>query len=526
MIVDARSLSDGTRIEADHVVVGGGPAGIVLAMELAGRGLDVCLLEAGGLGHDRAAQALAGGTVIGDPYPPLRDTRLVALGGASQVWAGWCRALDPVDFAACPQLGRPGWPIDREALMPFYRRAAPWFGLGGFDDDVPAWQARSGTRALDLDRTMFTPALFQQSRLRFGTAYREALAAMPSLRVYLHAPVERAFAHPDSDRIDHLSVRTLNGRRLEVAGRQFVLAAGGVENPRLLLASGDDPAQAIGNRHGQVGRWFTEHAFVEAGFLELDDPAPDMGFYFSQGADRTRGGFAVSPGPQARDRLLQGVICLKSADESHEVFDDPAVKAMIERVEQWRGRKVPGSAGGSLRTALRRPDRLLVAIRERMRRNGPPARRWRTRGLFECQPRGENAVRLSAAKDALGRPLAEVSWRMSELDVASIRGAHEALDRALQSAGLGRLEIRVPPDDAAWRDAAAEGAKHPMGGTRMHDAPGAGVVDRDLKVHGMHNLHVVGSSVFPTGGYANPTLTIVALAIRLADRLAEQAHLR
>jgi choline dehydrogenase-like flavoprotein len=520
LIVDARSLADGATIRADIVIVGGGPAGIVLALELTAKGANVCLIEAGGQGYDRNTQDLAMGIVLGDPYPPLRDTRLMALGGSSQVWAGWCRTLDPIDFATRAAIEHSGWPIDRETLLPFYRRAFPWLGLEVSSDDVAAWQKAEGGPLLPLNEKMISPTLFHQSMVRFGSVYRDRLERSANLTVYLNLPVARAFADPAGDRVDCLEARTLNGKTFKIAGEIFVLAAGGVENARLLLASGEDPAHAIGNRHGLVGRHFTEHAFVEAGFLSLDEHSTSMEAYFRQGAYGARGGFALSPELLEQEGLLQAAIFLKSADENHSIFDDPSVKAMVELTEQWRGRKVPGSALGCLGTALQRPDRLAVAIRERLWRRARGANRWRLRGIFECAPQPTNRVRLSTEKDALGRPLPELHWRMGELDLRSMRRAHEVLDAALRERRLGRLEIRIPVEDDAWREAASEGGKHPTGTTRMHDHPGQGVVDRNLQVHGLNNLFVAGSSVFPTGGYANPTLTIVALSLRLADHIA------
>ena len=514
MILDARQLADGTTLAADIVIVGGGPAGIVLALELAERGVEVCLLEAGGDGYRRDRQRLAGGLVSGDPYPPLRDTRLVALGGASQLWAGWCRTLDPLDFARRAAMPDSGWPIDRDTLQPFHRRAFGWFGLDVADDAVSP-----GEPWLPLDPDLITPTLFHQGRVRFGTHYRDRLARAERLRVWLNAPATRLLAAPDSDRIERVALRTFDGRSLSATGRQVVLAAGGIENARLLLASGDEPARAIGNSRGTVGRWFIEHAFIEAGHLVLDDPGRSMAPYLVHGPANARGGFAVAPAALERHGLFQSAIFLKSAGENHPVFADPAVRAMIELVEQWRGRKVPGSALGSVRTALRRPDRLARALREWLRPTPAAPGRWRLRGIFECAPDPANRVELAAAVDPLGRPLAHLHWRMGERDLCSIRCAHALLDQALRAARLGRLDLTISPDDAAWRQAAAEGGKHHAGTTRMSADPAQGVVDRDLKVHGIYNLHVVGSSVFPTAGYANPTLTIVALAIRLADHL-------
>jgi choline dehydrogenase-like flavoprotein len=140
------------------------------------------------------------------------------------------------------------------------------------------------------------------------------------------------------------------------------------------------------------------------------------------------------------------------------------------------------------------------------------------RSFIECESLPGNAVRLGDARDVFGRPLPRLDWRLSERDVRSVQRAFGLLGRALERSGQGRIELDFPDTPDCWR-AACTGGKHHMGTTRMHESPAQGVVDADCRVHGTANLYVAGSSVFPTGGYANPTLTIVALTIRLADHL-------
>ena len=334
----------------------------------------------------------------------------------------------------------------------------------------------------------------------------------------------RCHAAPASDRIERLAAATLDGRRFDVHAAQFVLATGGVENARLLLLSGEQPATAIGNERGLVGKYFTEHAFLEPGAFVPADPATDLSFYFPQRtADMPDGAvvratFALAGATLRRERMLNAAMFFLPAYEADAVFTDPAVKAMLELWDKARGRGVPGGEGRLVARAARAPHRLVHALWRRLGVRAARTAGWRMRSFIECELVPGNAVRLGDSRDAFGRPLPRLDWRLSERDVRSVQRAFGLLGRALERSGQGRIELDFPDTPDCWR-AACAGGKHHMGTTRMHDLPAQGVVDANCRVHGTANLYVAGSSVFPTGGYANPTLTIVALTIRLADHL-------
>jgi choline dehydrogenase-like flavoprotein len=170
------------------------------------------------------------------------------------------------------------------------------------------------------------------------------------------------------------------------------------------------------------------------------------------------------------------------------------------------------------------PHRLAIALARKLVVRHGPARRWRMRAAFEAGFRYDNRVMLSDERDRLGRRRVRVEWRMVEADVENMRRVMQLFDQAVRQAGVGYLERAFPDATAAWRQA-VEPAKHHMGTTRMHVSARYGVVDENSRVHGTSNLYVTGSSVFPSGGYANPTLTIVALAARLGDHLKRPLNL-
>lgn len=525
MIIDARRDPPSGPLECDICIVGGGAAGITLALELANAGRRICLLESGGPKYELRTQGLYGGEISGDLRTELRETRLACLGGSTHVWAGWCRPLDPCDFETRDWIEGSGWPFGASELRPFYARAHEMCGLGDPDYDAASWERRLGNHRLPVSGDEFLSSVFHVSRVRFGTAFGPTLARAAQIRALLHANALRLVLAPDSERVARVEVGTLNGRRFDVVARTFVLAAGGIENARLLLLSGDSPERSIGNAHDLVGRCFMEHGFVEAGFLRLADPRQSLVFYFPQ---RFRSGgrkhmiravLAPTPAVRHRERLLGCAIFFRPWYEADPVFEAPEVKAMLEVWDGLRGRAVPGRLAERTARMSRAPRKLLTALCRRLFARPRPQASWRLRAALECTPDRGNRVTLSGRRDALDRPLPHVRWCLGELDIHSVRRAHQLLDVRVRKDGLGRIEPRLQDDADSWR-AAVDSGKHHMGTTRMHVDPRRGVVDANSRVHGIANLYVAGGSVFPTAGFANPTLTIVALAARLA------AHLR
>ena len=230
--------------------------------------------------------------------------------------------------------------------------------------------------------------------------------------------------------------------------------------------------------------------------------------------------FSLTRDALERERILNGTFVIRPAYEGHPVFDSAEVRAMLELWEKVRGRGVPGRVGSEAATAIRAPHRLAHAAWRKLTIRGTASPRWALRSFFEAESLPTNRISLSRERDTLGRPLPSIEWRLSDLDVKSMRRGFHLLDGELRRAGLGHLVLRFPDEPEHW-DRAAFGGKHHMGTTRMHRSPDRGVVDADSKVHGMENLFIAGSSVFPTAGFANPTLTIVALSSRLGLHLRE-----
>lgn len=489
MFLDAREVSNGSLLHADVCVIGAGAAGITIARELAGRSLQVLTLESGGLTLERATQALAAGEVTGHAYPTLDSARLRVFGGSTGHWNGWCRPLDAVDFEQRSGIPHSGWPIGLDELEPYYVRAQPVCQLGPFEYGGEHWARATGGRLLPLGPETFETSVYQFSPpTRFGEAYRPELAAAQNVRVLLHANVTVITASENGRRVEGLEVATLTGRRFQVRARRYVLACGGIENPRLLLASGiGGPA---------VGRFFAEHPHSPVGLAVL--PARTAPFYngkVSSGSTRVRAALATTPG-LARTRAL-----LRASMTFEPVETDPYIDHDDERERELAafGRDL-SSVAASLETG-----------------------RFRVYALYmrtEQAPNPSSRVTLADQRDALGLRRARLEWRLSDLDRRSTEEVVALLADTAGRLGIGRVFSRPASEAGFWERVG--GGFHHMGTTRMGKEPRTAVVDGDCRVHGVENLFVAGSSVFAISGYANPTLTIVALALRLADRLARE----
>ena len=495
MIHDARALPDGIRLEADVCIVGGGAAGIALALELRDSPLRVCLLESGGHDYDPDIQDLARGHVAGRRYYKLHTTRLRLLGGSTNHWGGKCRPLDPIDFAHRPWIPHSGWPLDRAQLDPYYRRAQRLCRLGPFEYEPAYWEEALGTRVWPFDSEVLRTRIFLLRPLPFGRAYRRRLERAENVDVYLHASATGFELDAAGERVAAVEARALAGRGFRVGARRFVLAAGGIENPRLLLLSNGRRPAGLGNQHDLVGRFFMDHIWCPWGRIRLSDPRPPARLYRDPPASRE---VAVHAGLSFTEAVMEA-----------ESLSNFATIPLLEEPAQ------PGveGIGAPLAAEISEMDRA-----DRAAGDGSAAGAVLLRNYFEQVPDPESRVTLADDRDALGQRRIRLRWRLGEIDRRTLRRAHEILAAELGRLGLGRLRLEVTDDLAEWPPTTI-GGHHHMGTTRMSRDPRRGVVDADCRVHGVPNLYVAGSSVFPTSGYANPTLTLLALAIRLADHL-------
>jgi len=528
VLIDARHIDDGSRLRADLVVVGAGPAGISIVDRLRSSDLSICLVEGGGFLPDPRTQRLHRGESVGAPYFSLDACRYREFGGSGNRWGGCCRPLDPFDFEQRDWLPWSGWPIDRTELEPFYADAAKLLQLPPSGFDAPGWPVLMPP-PLDMSETSFENAIYEYSPVTdFGERYRERIVHARRVTTVLHANVSELQLDPDGRRVEAVRIRTLNGRSFDVQGRAVVLAVGGIENARLLLVSRSVRPAGVGNEHDLVGRFFTEHLHTRAGHLDVNENAFNRDFYrnATYGGRQVRGVLMPTAQAQARLERLNCSIAIDAAGYAGDtgtpfVNSPPFIRMAYLRLQRTGHQDAAARLKHGARFVWDKKhliDTWLAARAAGTRDRG--ASNTKGRQLLSLYVRSEQApdpssrVCLSDCKDALGIPQPRLDWRLQDGDAGSILAWLAELDALLQRRSIGY--VIKPRED--WKDQIIGGPHH-MGTTRMSADPRTGVVDARCRVHSVENLYVAGSSVFTTGGWANPTLTIVALALRLADEL-------
>jgi choline dehydrogenase-like flavoprotein len=499
-------------MDCDLAIVGGGPAGITLAREFARSGVSVILAEAGGLEPDAAVQALYQGENAGIDYP-LELSRLRFLGGSSNHWGGYCRPLDPIDFEAREWVPYSGWPFGIDELLPYYPTATGIVEVSpGQYDDVNYWRQKTGQDLPDLATGRMRMQFVQFSPpTHFGTRYGPELKQADNIRVLLNANVVEIVAGAAGRRAESLAIRTLTGLAHTVKARYFVVATGGLENARMLLLSSSVVPAGLGNQNDLVGRFFMEHphmvGFADIVAADLARIPPIFRERVPTDGHSVQMAFNPSEAFLRRRRLLNATLMTGVAGEYRRDTRVPPAEplkaaAHIDMLQASRRFLADGSG------PVKPQDTDYIGM-------------WLGIGCAcEQVPDPASRVSLSDQRDVLGLPKIRLDWRLTEQDRLSIVEHMHSLALEIGALGMGRMVMYVE-DDGLW-PAQVNGGSHHMGTTRMSDDPKRGVVDRHCRVHDMENLYVAGSSVFPTCGSANPTLTLVALALRLADHLKER----
>ena len=527
MLSDARELANDQQVEADVCIIGAGPAGISIARELIGNGAQVWLLGSGGRDAERRAQRLNRGQSVGFPIHRPHQSRVRAFGGTSRHWfdapgdESWAaRPLDPIDFEVRPGIRYSGWPFDRTHLVPYYVQAQEVCQLGPFDYDPGRWADQERTPPLPLLPGAVETTLFQHGTADFGGYYQELVRA-PNVTLVLHASVVELATGGDPGWVDRVELRREDGSRCFVRARLVVAAAGGIENPRLLLLSRRFHRNGLGNNHDLVGRFFAERMSARTGYIIPASPVliGRAGLYPVQEAAPgvlVQGALRVRDAVQRERQLLNCAFFLLPRNLS---MMAEAVRSVATLAKTRQRRPLLAGMAGHLGNVATGLGDLGVFARNRLRRPDEARGVLALRVQGEQAPNPDSRVTLGTRRDRFGLPVAQVDWRPAASDRASIRATQEAIDEAFRGAGLGHVELMLGDEHPP---ALLEGNFQHLGATRMHTDPSMGVVDADCRVHGVRNLYVAGSSVFPTYGCSNPTLTVVALALRLADHLKKQ----
>ena len=517
---DARTDAVGATLSAPICIIGAGLAGITLARELSSRFDDVLLIESGGLDYSDEAMDLYAAENRGLPYYDLTACRLRYFGGTGNHWAGYSRSNDPINYEARPDLGIPAWPVTFEELQPYVARAARLLGISdAFFDPAMLLAPQNWGDAVEKTRDaedffLAVNQIADVERIRFADRFGPEIIASDRIHLVTDLSAVELVATEDGARIAAMNCRTLTGKQVRVTADSFVLACHTIENARLMLASNRQEAAGIGNGAGLVGRHFMEHPYINTSILAVPDSFPPALVRHIANAENRFVGLSLKPEIMRQEGTL-AYNCYFSTRTG-----DTGIGRAIDRLRDgWNG---AGQTLSDARTVMSDPGFLMGTAKDKLGW-GDGMSFLVLEQMIEQSPNPESRVVLSATeRDATGQPRANLDWRLNDLDLHTFRTGQDHVIRELGALGLGRVRV-----EEITHELLAErviGHFHHYGTTRMGATPAAGVVDRDLRVFGKRNLSIIGGSVFPGSGSHGPTLHILAMTYRLADRLRDEYH--
>jgi choline dehydrogenase-like flavoprotein len=519
MISDINDLGPTDALSCDICVIGSGAAGITIAREFIGTPHSLILLEGGGQSFEPASQDPYLSELRGLKHDGIHAGRVRVLGGTTTLWPGQSLPLFDVDFAKRSWVPESGWPLDQKTLWPFYQRAEDVLGL-----------PHATYNAADLsDRPNGVPTYRSQDILtyfsqfapvpNFAQKYRGDLESAANIKLLTHANAVELRANPNASAVDEVRVRSFQGKELIVRAKIFIVCCGGIETVRLLLVSDSVEKTGIGNRFDVVGRYFQDHPGIAIPVRPIDRARLNRWFGdFRAGGIRHCIKFAASPEFQQSQQILHvggevfypGSFVKTAASLVLGVFRDPAARRHI---------------GKSLLTVARRLHTVAKTSFFRRYVVANPLSIIKSQAhvgfAVEQAPNPQSRVTLSQQTDGLGMRRSAFDWKLTELEGRSIFVFAKTLAEEWKQLGLAEFN----PDDlqVSGRQRGEHGgfidASHHMGTARMGTDPKTSVVDPTCRVHGYGNLYVGSSSVFPTSGFSNPTLTIMALCLRMADQV-------
>lgn len=510
MLIDAEALGSGTELSAKFCVIGSGMGGSTVAQQLAAAKQDVLVIEAGGLRLAEEHTALVSAEHAGRAFN-LPTTRCIELGGTSNQWHGICAPLDPIDFERRSWIADSGWPISYADLAPFYSRAARVLDIpdAAFDEKFVPQKEGEPRQQLEFNRAILRPKLVYMRRppMRWKQTLKD-LASSGKIRCALNTAALELAAN-ESGRVTALKVGTPRGIRT-VRADVYIVACGGLETPRLLLNSRSLGIQGLGNAYDQVGRHLMDHPaghFCKIRFVRTTRAPLYSGIPVSKRV-ALMSGLMLKPDVQEKHGLPNHYVWIRPSVTAQRI-DDKTMLSFLKVRGPW------DLSLEQVRAILMTPDILYRVLVHRFGVH-PSYRYGDLWFMTEQLPNARSRVVLSTKRDRFGYPISRVEWNLSEDD---IRGFEQYTELLFAEGLIGEQHRLARRDEhAVWERTVASAAHH-LGTARMAHSERHGVVDRDLKIFGTSNAFVSDASVFATSGSVNPSLTITAFAIRLADHL-------
>lgn len=520
MIIDLNSSQETPDLPCDVCIVGAGAAGLAIATEMLKSHKTVVILESGGFEHEPATQALYDVENSGSPHAGATQGRFRVLGGSTTKWGGQALPLTPLDFEKRDWVAHSGWPIQFDELKPYYERASRFLLIDNqnYDTDLFAY-------------LQVQPPIFDPNKIRYHFSkwspkpslretYLPALRDAAPCSLLLHANVTQIVLQDTLRHVSAITACSLAGKTVTVLPRVLVLCVGGIETARLLLTNNTQQQTGIGNEHDLVGRFFQDHPNAMVGWVKSPDPGRIQRLF---NVFHKRG-------------LKYSVRCTAAASwqHDHQVLNASMGITFVQENTIFQNLR-------DVHAALRGGKRSREVLRKLVRvgahplhvvspvwhyavhgRSFAPGAGLRVALTCEQEPDPESRILLSEERDALAVRRANVRWMVKDSTGSTLRQFAQLVGEQFQSAGLGEIVLDpwVHQEPEAWREHISDQYHH-IGTARMSDSPRQGVVDRNCRLHAVDNLYIASSAVFPTSGHSNPTLTILALCIRLADHLKQ-----
>ena len=546
MKFDARNISSGTVINCDVAIVGSGAGGMALAVELEKSGLKVVLLESGGEILEPDTQKLYKGEVVNESnHGALDQYRKRVLGGTSTAWGGRCAPFEESDFSQRDYINQSGWPITKGEIDQYYVRAHNYCDLGVYSYSIKD----SVSDHPEIIPGLISDKISQDKHWRFSlptnfsTKFGKQIANSETLALYLHANCLKIQMSKDGGDVESLKCASLKKNIFFVKARRYVIAAGGLETTRLLLLSDDVIRGGIGSSSGLLGKYYASHLTGDFGEVELNHANGPVSWRYGKTNDGVyyKQQLRVNEGVKKQLGLLNTRVIL-----THSPFGDPShhngVLSAAYLVKRFYKGQIPPEYSRDLTSSeykyigqhVKNVLFDLPAItgfgydwltRRVLRKRKLPSIALKSKNNVyilhydsEQTPHIDSTVGLMNEVDAFGLRKLKVDWKCHDSDIENLARTYEVISKEIEACGAGKLLTSV--NEAHDRIAKQLGVgSHHLGSTRMSRDANQGVVNADCRVHDAPNLFLASPSVFCTGGFANPFLTIVALSIRIADKI-------
>jgi choline dehydrogenase-like flavoprotein len=542
MIVDGRTIGVGAEKAHDLCIIGSGVAGILLVMELAETYKDICVVESGGWKPDDETQSLYELNSIGYPIRKHYQSRIRYFGGSCNIWAGRAMIYNEIDLMSRPWLDNISWPIDFGELDRYYALAAQYLNLPCYDKLKPKnWESKLSEFEINLLRSgnfKANVSLFAKSPARFGynTKYFKKIRNSGNITLYTHSNVVNLQLNESLSRVSHIDVVCLNGVRYTMKPKTVVLACGGLENTRILMASDKQMPGGIGNQNGLLGRYYMDHPRAVFGRVKLNKKLKlDHLLGMPVTGGKMQLGIGLGDKVQAREGLLNNYVTLEPC---YSIGSMELYEAFVKLMKRLLRKGYSGKRFDFKNQEMAEiPEMIYLLTPKELLPHFMYYTYYKYSRIFknaftnlthlaivnysEQEPNIKSRVYLEREKDKLGMRKLVLDWKLNDRCFNSSLRLMALLDEHFRQYGAGYIE----QDLTQIKELPYTDASHHLGTTRMSANPKNGVVDVNCRVHGIANLYVAGSSVFPTAGHANPTLTIAAMSLRLAAHMKNERRI-